>query len=172
MSRFTTAHYAAVISTIAFFVSLGGLYFAKQSYDLSVVKDQREIRDRMPAIDVQIRPTGVASASVTISIINRADVNISPQDITAEPSVEAGEFYFSNNQQSVDKLKSSLSLLAMGTIAPKSSATMKATLSGVTDGKEDKFKPGVELEFGVRIRFADEQDTVQTFHIIRRVRRP
>jgi hypothetical protein len=112
---------------------------------------------------VQIRPAGAAFASVTIAIINRADINISPQ---------AGELYFSSTQQSIEKLKSSVSLLSMGTIAPKGVGTMKASLSGVTDGKEDSFTPGVELQFAVRIRVADEQDTVQTFNIIRRVRRP
>jgi len=116
--QFTTARYAAVISTVALFVSFGSLYLAKLSYDLSAAKDEREIRDRMPAIDVQIRPAGVATASVTISIINRAEINILPQDVTAEPSLQAGEFYFSSAQQGIDKLKSSLSLLPMGTVVP------------------------------------------------------
>jgi hypothetical protein len=170
--QFTTARYAAVISTVALFVSFGSLYLAKLSYDLSAAKDEREIRDRMPAIDVQIRPAGVATASVTISIINRAEINILPQDVTAEPSLQAGEFYFSSAQQGIDKLKSSLSLLPMGTVVPKGVGTMKASLSGITDGKDDLFTPGVELQFAIRIRFADEQDTVRAFDIIRRVRRP
>jgi hypothetical protein len=81
MRQFTTAQYAAVISTIAFVVSCGSLYISKRSYDLSAAKEERELRDKMPAIDVQIRPDGVAAASATISIINRADINIAPLDI-------------------------------------------------------------------------------------------
>jgi hypothetical protein len=127
--QLTTAQYAAVISTVAFFVSCGSLYLAKLSYDLSAAKDQRELRDKMPAVDVQIRPAGIATASVAISIINRAEINIAQQDITVEPSLEGGEFYFSNAQQSVEKLKSSLSLLPMGTIPPKGVGTISATLS-------------------------------------------
>ena len=126
--QFTTARYAAVISTFAFFISVGSLYVAKISYDLSAAKEQREIKEKMPAVDVQINPAGVASASVTISIINRADINIAPQDITILPSFEAGEFYFSSARQSFDKLKSSLSLIPMGTIAPKGVGTTKAIL--------------------------------------------
>jgi SAM-dependent methyltransferase len=44
----------------------------------------------MPVIDVQISPAGVAFASVTISIINRAEINIVPQDITVLPSLQVG----------------------------------------------------------------------------------
>ena len=44
----------------------------------------------MPAIDVQISPAGVAFASATISIINRAEINIMPQDITVLPSLQVG----------------------------------------------------------------------------------
>ncbi len=53
--QFTTAHYAAIVSTVAFFVSCGSFYVSKISYDLSAAKDQRERRDKMPAIDVQDR---------------------------------------------------------------------------------------------------------------------
>jgi hypothetical protein len=44
-----------------------------------------KIKNTMPVIDVQISPAGVAFASVTISIINRAEINIVPQDITVFP---------------------------------------------------------------------------------------
>ena len=37
--------------------------------------------------------------------------------------------YFSSAQQGIDKLKSSLSLLPMGTVAPKGVGTMKANQS-------------------------------------------
>jgi hypothetical protein len=123
----------------------------------------------MPAVDVQIRPTGASSASMVISIINRADINIAPLEIEVDHSFEAGDLYLSDAQQSVDKLLSSLSLRAMGTIVPKGVGTMKATLSGVTDGKWDSLTPGLELQFTLRIRFADEQDTIQTFSIVRRI---
>jgi hypothetical protein len=98
--QFTTAQYATIISTVAFFVSCGSLYVSKLSYDLSAAKDQREIRDKMPAVDVQIRPTGASSASIVISIINRADINIAPQDLRVEHSFEAGDLYLSSVQQS------------------------------------------------------------------------
>jgi hypothetical protein len=148
---------------------LAAVCTSKRSYDLSAGKDQREIRDKMPAVDVQIRPTGASSASMVISIINRADINIAPLEIEVDHSFEAGDLYLSDAQQSVDKLLSSLSLRAMGTIVPKGVGTMKATLSGVTDGKWDSLTPGLELQFTLRIRFADEQDTIQTFSIVRRI---
>jgi hypothetical protein len=168
-SQITTARYAAIISTVAFLVSCGSFYVSKKSYDLSVAKDEREMRAKMPAIDVQIRPIGASSASVVISIINRADINIAPLDIRVDHSFEAGDLYLASAQQSVDKLRSSLSLQAMGPIAPKGIGTMKATLSGVTDGKWDSLTPGLELQFTLRIRFADDQDTVQPFTVIRRI---
>ena len=167
--RFTTAHYAAIISTLAFAISAGSLIYAKRSYDLSIARDQRELMDKKPAIDIQMRPAGVSTLSVTISITNRADVNISPLDIVAVPCIEAGELYFANDRQSIDKLNSSLSLTPMGTIAPKNTGTMKATLSGVTDGKTEQFRPGLELESSVRTRSADQQDTVEHFSVVRRI---
>jgi hypothetical protein len=169
MRQFTTAQYAAIVSTVAFFVSCGSLYVSKRSYDLSAAKDERELRDKMPAIDVQVRPDGVAAASATISIINRADINIAPQEIAVEHSFEIGDLYLSSPQQSVDKLKSTLSLSPMGTITPKGTSTLKARVSGVTDGKEDSFTPGLELQFSIRIQFADEEDTVKTIRIVRRI---
>jgi hypothetical protein len=92
--------------------------------------------------------------------------------LTVEHSMEAGELYLSNAQQSLDKLKSSLNLEAMGTIAPKGTGTLKATLAGATDGKSDSPTPGIELEFTVRIRFADQQDTVEQIPIVRRILLP
>jgi hypothetical protein len=79
--------------------------------------------------------------------------------------------YLSSAQQSPEKLQSSLSLQAIGTIAPKGVGTMKATLGGVTDGKWDSLTPGLELQFTLRIRFADEQDTVRPFSVVRRIMR-
>jgi hypothetical protein len=127
--QFTTAQYAAIVSTVAFFVSCGSLYVSKRSYDLSAAKDEREIMDKMPAIDVQVRPAGGSSASVTISIINRADINIAPLDITVEHSFEIGDLYLSSAQQSIDLLKSALSLSPIGTIAPKGIGTLKARVA-------------------------------------------
>jgi hypothetical protein len=163
---------ATIVSVIALAVSCGSLYVSKRSYDLSVAKDQREIRDKMPAVDIQIRPRGASAASLVISILNRADINIAPLSLTVEHSMEAGELYLSNAQQSSDKLKSSLNLEAMGTIGPKGTGTLKATLAGATDGKWDSLTPGLELEFTVRIRFADQQDTVEQIPIIRRILPP
>jgi hypothetical protein len=163
---------ATIVSVIALAVSCGSLYVLKCSYDLSVAKDQREIRDKMPAVDIQIRPRGASAASLVISILNRADINIAPLSLTVEHSMEAGELHFSNAQQSLDKLKSSLNLEAMGTIAPRGTGTLKATLAGATDGKWDSLTPGIELEFTVRIRFSDQQDTVEQIPIVRQILSP
>jgi len=172
MARFSSAHYSAIISTIALIASGGSFYVAKLSYDLSSARDQRETKDKVPAIDIQIRPLGASAASLVISIINRADVNISPLDLTVEHSFEAGVLYLSSAQQSLDKLKSSLKLDAMGTIAPKGVGTLKATLAGATDGKSDSLTPGLELAFTARVRFGDQQDTVEEIPVLRRILAP
>lgn len=168
----TLAHYAAVLSTVAIIISVGGLVYTKRSYDLTVAKEARELKDKEPAIDLQIRPLGASTASLVISIINRADINIAPLSLTVEHSFEAGELYLSGPQQSMDKLKSSLSLQTMGTIAPKGTSTLKATLAGATDGKFDSLTPGIELEFNVRVRFADQQDTILPVPVVRRILPP
>jgi hypothetical protein len=80
MRQITIAQYAAIVSTVAIFISCGSLYVSKLSYDLSSAKDQRELRDKMPAIDLQVTPAGVSSATVTIMITNRADINVAPLD--------------------------------------------------------------------------------------------
>jgi len=170
--KFTLNHYAAVLSTLAIILSGGSFIYTKQAYDLNVAKDQRELKDKQPAIDVQMRPAGISSLFVTISITNRADVDISPLDIVSENSVEAGTLYFSNDRQSIDKLSSSLSLTSMGQIAPKGRSTTKAKLSGVTDGTLEQFHPGLELEFTVHVRFADQKDTVAEIPIVRRILPP
>jgi hypothetical protein len=169
---FTTARFAAIISIIALLVSFRSLHIAELSYDLSATKDQRELMDKLPAIDVQVRPDGATSAAMTISIANRGGINIKPLDITAEHSFEAGELYLSSAQQSIDRLKTSLSLASMGTIAPKGIGVLKARLSGATDGKDDRFVPGLELRFAVRVRFADEQDNIRNFTVVRRILPP
>jgi hypothetical protein len=169
---FTIARIAVVISGVALSVSFGSLYLAKLSHNLSAAKDEREIRDTMPAIDVQVRPDSVSTASVTISIINRTAINITPLDITAEHSFGFGDLYLSSAQQRLALLKSSLSLSPMGTIAPKGIGKLKARASGVTDGKDDRFTPGLELQFDVRIQFADEQDTIKAFPVARRILPP
>jgi hypothetical protein len=64
--------------------------------------------------------SGTAIAAVTISITNGSDVNIAPQWIAVLPSFEAGVTFFSSKNQKVGDLKSSLSLLGMGTIKPRS----------------------------------------------------
>lgn len=168
----TTARYGVMTTSLALLVSAGGLYLAKLSYDQNAAKDEREVRDTVPAIDVQVRPDGVATASLIISIMNRAAINISPLDIRVEHSDVVGDLYLSSSQQSLDRLKSSLSLSSMGTIAPKGSVQLKGRLSGPTDGKDDSFTPGLEFQFHVRIRFADELDTVRTFPITRRILPP
>jgi hypothetical protein len=169
--KITIERWTAIIATLGLLATGGSFYFAKRSYDLNAVKDDREISEKQPAVDVDIRPSGASSASVTISILNRTVSSIAPLDITVLPSLEAGEFYFSNAKQSVDKLRSSLSLRAMGTLAPSATGTMKATLSGVTDGKDDNLTPGVELQFTIRIRLTDNRDTLRTFDIVRRIQR-
>ena len=88
MPEMTTARYAAIISTVGFFVSLGSMYVAKLSYDVNARKEIREISEKRPAVDLQVTPDGASSASMTISIINRGDVNIVPQDITVLPPLK------------------------------------------------------------------------------------
>jgi hypothetical protein len=172
MRQFIAKHYGAIISLVGAAIGGVSLYVSTLSYDLNSAKDQRELRDKMPAIDVQLNPAGMSSAAVTIAITNRADINIAPLDITVEHSFEAGELYLSSAKQKVDLLKSSLSLAPIGSIAPKGVGKLKAWVSGVTDGKEDSFTPGLELVFDVRIRFADEQDTIKTIPITRRILPP
>ena len=112
MRQFTTTQYAAIVSTVAFLVSCGSLYVSKRSYDLSVARDERELRGKTPAIDVQIRPDGATTASATISIINRSDINIAPLDITVEHSFEIGELYLSSPQQSLDLFENVIELVS------------------------------------------------------------
>jgi len=121
---------ATVFSMIAIAISAASLMYSKRSYDLSAARDERELTDKLPAIDVQVRPDGATSAALTISIANRGDVNLAPLDITAEHSFEVGELYLSSAQQSADSLKTSLSLASMGTVPPKGVGTLKARLSG------------------------------------------
>jgi hypothetical protein len=168
MKSISAASYASIVSTLAFAISCGGLYVAKNAYDLSVVRDAREISSQSPAIDIQIRQSGIAVAEVTVSITNRSGINIAPQWIAVLPSIQAGVTFFSGNRQKSDDLKSSLSLLSMGTIKPKETVSTKAQLSGQTDGKWDNFQDA-ELPFVVRIRFADDADTFQSFSITRRI---
>jgi hypothetical protein len=170
--QLTLAHYAAVVSTIAILLSGGSLIYTKLSYDLNAAKEERELRDKMPAIDIQIRPLGASEASLVISIINRADINIAPLSLEVENSLEAGTLYLSSAQQSLDKLRTSLSLQTMGTIAPKGTGTVKATLAGATDGKSDSLTPGIALEFNVRIRFADQRDTIVAIPVVMRILPP
>jgi hypothetical protein len=172
MRQITTAQYGVIISTVAIFISCGSLYLSKLSFDLSSAKDQRELMDKMPAIDVQLNPAGVSNAAMMIVITNRADINVAPLDITVEHSFEIGDLYLSSAQQSIDLLKSSLSLSPIGTIAPKGVGKLKASVSGVTDGKYNSFTPGLEMQFAVRIRFADDQDTIKTFTFTRRILPP
>jgi hypothetical protein len=167
--RITTQHWTAVIATLGLLATGASVYIAKRSYDLNAVKENREIGDKEPTVDVDIVPAGASSATVTISVLNRTESNIVPLDITVLPSLEAGEFYFSSSEQSIDRLRSSLSLRRMGTIAPKAAGTMKARLSGVTDGKNDNLTPGLELQFTIRVRLTDSRDTVRTFDIVRRI---
>lgn len=172
MRQISTAQYGAIVSTVAFIVACGSLYVSKLSYDLSSAKDQRELAEKEPAVDIQLRPSGASSAGVIISIFNRADINITPLDITVAHSFEIGNLYLSSAEQSVDQLKSSLNLSSMGTIASKGVGTLKARVSGVTDGKEDSFTPGLGLQFVVRLRLADEKDSIKTFSVIRRILPP
>ncbi|MET4028799.1 hypothetical protein ABIB94_000699 [Bradyrhizobium sp. JR7.2] len=170
-STFSTAHYAAVVSTIALIISGGSLLFTKRSYDLSAAKDQRELLEKSPIVDVQVAPNSKArSADLTIYIFNRGDINIVPQDITALHLLEHGDLYLSGSRQNVEKLSTSLSLKSMGVIAPKNSATMKGTVSGVTDEKDDWPINGVDITFTLRIKLADEGETLKTMNVTREIK--
>jgi hypothetical protein len=160
---------AMIFSMVAIGISAASLIYSKRSYDLSAARDQRELAEKLPALDVQIRRDGATSAALTISIANRGDINIIPLDISAEHSFEAGELYLSSAQQSADRLKTSLSLTPMGTIAPKGVGNLRARLFGATDGKDDRFVAGLELRFHIRIRFSDARDNIETFTVVRRI---
>lgn len=169
--KFSAAHYAAVVSTIALIVSGGGLLFTKRAYDLAAAKDERELLEREPVVDVQVTPNGKArSADLTIYIFNRGDINLVPQDITALHLLEHGDLYLSSRRQSVDKLSTSLSLRSMGVIAPKSAATATATVSGVTDGKDDWPTNGVDVTFTIRMRLANHSETLKTMNVTREIK--
>jgi hypothetical protein len=173
LPNFTTAHYTAIVSTLAFLASgIVGVYFTKLGHDLNLRKEEREQREREPTVDIDVRPNRRASsAEITISILNRGEIVIVPLDITVLPSFEWGEFYFSGPGQSLDGLKSTLSLGSMGTLLPKAAGKVQGIVAGVTDGKDDSFKSVVELQFIVRIRLGDEQGAVKFFPMVRRVSR-
>lgn len=154
---------------MAIILSGGSAYYTKRSYDLNAIRDQREVMEKRPAVDVQLRPAGLSDLSVKVSIINRSNTNIIPLDIEAEHSFDAGTLYFSNDEQSIDQLRSILSLASMGTIAPSGTRTATATLSGITNGKFEQFQAGLELGFIIRVRLADEQDTIENIKLIRRI---
>ncbi|WP_375791087.1 hypothetical protein ACE102_03095 [Bradyrhizobium sp. vgs-9] len=173
LPTFSTAHYTAIVSTLAFLASgVVGLYFTKLGHDLNVRKEERELHDKEPTVDIAVRPNhNASSADIAISILNRGDIMIVPQDIIVLPSFEWGEFYLSGPGQSLDLLRSTLSLRSMGTILPKAVGTVKGIVAGVTDGKDDSFKSGVELQFVVRLRLGDEQGTVRVYPLVRQVGR-
>jgi hypothetical protein len=144
---------ATILSVIAIGISAISLLLSWLSYDLSKSKDQREVLEKLPAFDVQLRPDGATAAAMTIWIANRGNVNITPLDITAEHSFEAGELYLSSAQQSADRLKTALSLAPMGTIAPKGVGTLKAHIFGATDGKDDRFVTGRAHQRSLDVEF-------------------
>ncbi|UQD95223.1 hypothetical protein [Bradyrhizobium japonicum] len=168
-NKVTLAGYAAVVSTVAIFISAGSLIYTKRSYDLSVTKELREIQEKQPAIDLQISPRGASAATFGLSIINRSEINIVPLSMRVEHSFEAGDLYLSSHQQSLDKLSSTLDLQSLGPIAPKGSAKLKGILAGATDGKSDSLTPGLELHFTFRLRYGDHTDSIETIDIVRNI---
>lgn len=167
--KVTLAGYAAVVSTVAILISAGSLIYTKRSYDLSAAKELREIREKQPAIDLQISPHGASAAAFALSILNRSETNIVPVSMRVEHSFEAGDLYLSTSQQSLDKLSSTLDLHPLGTIAPKGSAKLNGILAGATDGKWDSLTPGLELHFTFRLRYGDQADTIETIDVVRKI---
>ena len=55
---------ATIISVIAITISGASLIYSKRSYDLSAARDEREMMDKLPAFDVQIRPDGATSEEI------------------------------------------------------------------------------------------------------------
>ena len=55
---------ATIISVIAITISGASLIYSKRSYDLSAARDEREMMDKLPALDVQIRPDGATSEEI------------------------------------------------------------------------------------------------------------
>ena len=169
--NFTVAHYTSLIATLAFLSGgVAGLYYTKLAYDLNVTKDDRERNAKEPNVDIDIRPGRSASAAdFTLTILNRSEIQIAPQDITVLRDFDWGDFYLAGPGQSIDALKSTLSLRSMSTIPPNSTVTFKGVVAGVTDGKVDSYKTGVNLQFIVRLRLSDTQGTIRVFPMFRHV---
>ncbi len=170
--KFALDHYAGILSAIAIVVSGGSLYVAKLSYDFTVAKELREVREKQPLFDLQITPRGASAAALTLSILNRSETNIFPRSMRVEASIEAGELYLSTRQQSIDKLSSTLDLQSMGSIAPKGTAKLNGVLAGATDGKSDSLSPGLELHFTFTLRYGDQKDTIQQIDVVRNILPP
>jgi hypothetical protein len=170
--NFTVAHYTSLIATLAFFSGgVAGLYYTKLSYDLNVSKDDRERNSNEPIVDIDIRPGRSASAAdFTLTIVNRSEMQIAPQDITVLRDFDLGDFYLAGPGQGIELLKSTLSLRLMRIIPPNSTVALKSgVVAGVTDGKVDSFKTGVDLQFIVRIRLGDSLGTIRVIPIVRHV---
>ncbi|KJC50311.1 hypothetical protein UB31_13235 [Bradyrhizobium sp. LTSP849] len=57
----------------------------------------------------------------------------------------------------------------MGTVVPKGTAKLSGVLAGATDGKSDSLTPGLELRFTVRLRYGDQDDTIGTVDVVRKI---
>lgn len=50
-SAFTTTHYSAIVATLALlFSGVADVYVAWQNYELSALKDRREISEKEPSV--------------------------------------------------------------------------------------------------------------------------
>jgi hypothetical protein len=164
---------ALAVSIVAVAISSGSMFYTKQSYDLNAARDKREQAAKLPAIDVHIVPRAAPEEIlVELQITNRADINIAPQAVTIS-AVNGVAFTIpgpiiigqTGIGQPPPRTLSAFSLLEMGSLAPGKSATLKLTAAA----KEPPFPIGMEVQFAISIRFADEQDTVQEFRYVRRI---
>ena len=65
---------ATILSVIAIAISCGSFYVSKLSYDLSAAKDQREIEEKMPAVDFAVREEPRSSVVAPASIASHRNV--------------------------------------------------------------------------------------------------
>jgi hypothetical protein len=164
-----------IISCVALVVSVLAWattgYYSKRGYDLNVARDQREQRARRPAIDIRMSPAqNPLDVSLDVSITNRSDINIAPQAISVLahpiPGFDAGAGPLSIGKEGASEISTPTAwLLDMGTIKPGDTGSIKLAVRA----QMPPFPTGMELQFNVDIRLADEQDSVEQYAVIRRI---
>ena len=159
------------IALAALIVSLLSAGATWRGYELNLARDQRELRSKRPAIDIRMIPSkNPVDITLNVSITNRSDINITPQAIkvSSQPTIgfDSGIGALAIGKAAIGEITSPVAfLLEMGTIKPGQSREIALTARA----KSPPFPTGMELQFTVAIRLADEQDSVEEYSLIRRV---